>query len=61
MVWLALLAALWISAFVLVIALAHVAARSDQPTAEHLARITPTHGWLAPQHPDARHGTLLRD
>jgi hypothetical protein len=52
MVWVALLTALWVTACVIVLALAHAAASGDRPTAEHLARAGGT--WLAPQHPEPR-------
>ena len=38
MVWIVALSAAWFGAFVMLIALTTVAARSDRPTAEHLAR-----------------------
>lgn len=37
MVWIVALSAAWIGAFVMLLALTTVAARSDRPTAEHLA------------------------
>lgn len=37
MVWIVALSAAWIGAFVMLLALTSVAARSDRPTAEHLA------------------------
>ena len=48
MVWIVALSATWLGAFALLLALTTIAARSDRPTAEHLAR---THGprvWLPP-------------
>jgi hypothetical protein len=48
MVWVALLTALWVTACVVVVALAHAAASGDRPTAEHLARTPVPGGWLAP-------------
>jgi hypothetical protein len=54
MVWIVALSAAWIGAFVMLLALTTVAARSDRPTAEHLARMRPAGGraraavWLPP-------------
>ena len=53
MVWIVALSAGWLGAFVMLLALTTVAARSDRPTAEHLAagvrRVGPrTAAWLPP-------------
>lgn len=48
MVWVALLTALWVTACVVVVALAHAAACGDRPTAEHVALTTLPSGWAAP-------------
>lgn len=51
MVWIVALSAAWIGAFVMLLALTSVAARSDRPTAEHLARVRPSGpraAWLPP-------------
>jgi len=57
MVWIVALSAAWVGAFVMLLALTTVAARSDRPTAEHLARMRPAGGsrgraraavWLPP-------------
>jgi hypothetical protein len=48
MVWLVALAAGWIGALVLLVALTTMAARSDRPTAEHLARHAGARLWLPP-------------
>jgi hypothetical protein len=50
MVWIVALSAAWLGAFVLLMALASIAARSDRPTAEHLARMRPRSRvvWLPP-------------
>jgi hypothetical protein len=46
MVWIVALSAGWLGAFALLLALTTVAARSDRPTAEHLARVPRV--WLPP-------------
>ncbi|HEU4974067.1 MAG TPA: hypothetical protein VFT50_03180 [Baekduia sp.] len=51
MVWVALLAALWISSCLLVVALAHAAARADRPTRDHLSTLSAHGVWLAPSDP----------
>jgi hypothetical protein len=38
MVWIVALSAGWLGAFALLLALTTIAARSDRPTADHLAR-----------------------
>jgi hypothetical protein len=51
MVWIVALSAAWIGAFVMLLALTTVAARSDRPTAEHLAQmraLRPRAVWLPP-------------
>jgi hypothetical protein len=53
MVWIVALSAAWVGAFVMLLALTTVAARSDRPTAEHLARMRPAGRaraavWLPP-------------
>lgn len=51
MVWIVALSAAWIGASVMLVALTSVAARSDRPTAEHLARMRPRPravAWLPP-------------
>ncbi len=48
MVWIVALSAGWLGAFVLLLALASAAARSDRPTPDHLARMRPR-VWLPPQ------------
>ncbi len=51
MVWIVALSAGWVGAFVMLLALTTVAARSDRPTAEHLARMRsarPRAIWLPP-------------
>ena len=50
MVWIVALTAGWFGAFVLLVALTAMAARSDRPTAEHrLARPSGAPMWLPPQ------------
>jgi hypothetical protein len=56
MVWIVALSAAWCGAFVMLIALTSIAARSDRPTAEHLARVRPR-VWLPPQ-PERDHPLL---
>jgi hypothetical protein len=48
MVWIVALSAAWLGAFVMLLALTSIAARSDRPTADHLARMRPR-VWLPPQ------------
>ena len=48
MVWIVALGAAWFGAFVLLVALTTMAARSDRPTAEHLAGRAGRGLWLAP-------------
>jgi hypothetical protein len=48
MVWIVALTAGWVGAFVMLLALTTVAARSDRPTADHLARSRRTRVWLPP-------------
>jgi hypothetical protein len=48
MVWIVALSAGWLGAFVLLLALTTIAARSDRPTADHLARIRGPRVWLPP-------------
>jgi hypothetical protein len=52
MVWIVALSAGWLGAFALLLALTTIAARSDRPTAEHLARTRGPRVWLppAPEH-----------
>jgi hypothetical protein len=52
MVWIVALSAAWLGAFALLLALTTVAARSDRPTADHLARTRGPRVWLppAPEH-----------
>ncbi len=58
MVWIVALSAAWLGAFVMLLALASIAARSDRPTAEHLARMRRGSRvvWLPPH---ADHDQLL--
>jgi hypothetical protein len=50
MVWIIALCAGWIGAFVLLVALTAMAARSDRPTAEHhVARAAGSPLWLPPR------------
>jgi hypothetical protein len=51
MVWIVALSAAWLGAFVMLLALTTIAARSDRPTADHLARMRPARPrvWLPPQ------------
>jgi hypothetical protein len=49
MVWIVALTAGWLGAFVMLLALTTVAARSDRPTADHLARACRPRVWLPPQ------------
>jgi hypothetical protein len=46
MVWIVALSAGWLGAFVMLLALTTVAARSDRPTPDHLAR--GPRAWLPP-------------
>jgi hypothetical protein len=48
MVWIVALSAGWLGAFALLLALTTVAARSDRPTADHLARTRGPRVWLPP-------------
>ena len=48
MVWIVALSAGWLGAFALLLALTTIAARSDRPTAEHLARARGPRVWLPP-------------
>ena len=48
MVWIVALSAAWLGAFALLLALTTIAARSDRPTAEHLARTRGPRVWLPP-------------
>jgi hypothetical protein len=51
MVWIVALSAAWVGAFVMLLALTTIAARSDRPTAEHVARMRPARPravWLPP-------------
>jgi hypothetical protein len=48
MVWIVALSAGWLGAFALLLALTTIAARSDRPTAEHLARMRGPSAWLPP-------------
>jgi hypothetical protein len=48
MVWIVALTAAWLGAFALLLALTTVAARSDRPTADHLARTRGPRVWLPP-------------
>lgn len=48
MVWIVALSAAWLGAFVMLLALTSIAARSDRPTADHLARMRPR-VWLPPR------------
>jgi hypothetical protein len=48
MVWIVALCVGWIGAFVVLVALTTMAARSDRPTAEHLARHVGAYLWLPP-------------
>jgi hypothetical protein len=49
MLWIVALSAGWLSAFVLLVGMTMAAARSDRPTAEHLARRARARLWLPPQ------------
>jgi hypothetical protein len=49
MVWIVALSAGWLGAFVMLLALTTVAARSDRPTPDHLARARGPRVWLPPQ------------
>jgi hypothetical protein len=49
MVWIVALAAGWLGAFVMLLALTRAAARSDRPTPDHLARMRRPRVWLPPQ------------
>lgn len=49
MVWIVALSAGWFGAFVMLLALTSVAARSDRPTPDHLARTRRPRVWLPPQ------------
>jgi hypothetical protein len=49
MVWIVALTAGWLGALVMLLALTTVAARSDRPTADHLARACRPRVWLPPQ------------
>jgi hypothetical protein len=46
-VWIVALAAGWLGAFVLLLALTRIAARADRPTPDHLSRMRPR-AWLPP-------------
>jgi hypothetical protein len=48
MVWIVALSAGWLGAFLLLVAMTTAAARSDRPTAEHLARVRGPRLWLPP-------------
>jgi hypothetical protein len=48
MVWIVALTAGWFGAFVMLLALTTVAARSDRPTPDHLARTRRARVWLPP-------------
>jgi hypothetical protein len=48
MFWIVALSAGWLGAFLLLVALTTMAARSDRPTAEHLARHPGPRLWLPP-------------
>jgi hypothetical protein len=48
MVWIVALSAGWLGAFALLLGLTTVAARSDRPTADHLARSSGARVWLPP-------------
>ena len=48
MVWIVALSAGWIGAFVMLLGLTTIAARSDRPTADHLARTRGPRVWLPP-------------
>jgi hypothetical protein len=50
MVWIVALAAAWLGAVVMVLALTSIAARADRPTPDHLARMRRPRVWLPPQH-----------
>jgi hypothetical protein len=56
MVWIAALVACWLGAFVLLVALMVAAARSDRPTADHIAQLARRGPWLPPlgDHEEAR-------
>jgi hypothetical protein len=58
MVWIVALSAGWLGAFVLLLALTTVAAHSDRPTADHLARARGPRVWLPPA-PERDHQRLL--
>jgi hypothetical protein len=49
MLWIVALSAGWLGAFVLLVALTTSAARSDRPTAEHLAGHAGAQLWLTPR------------
>jgi hypothetical protein len=48
MVWIVALGAGWLGAFVMLLALTNAAARSDRPTADHLAQVRRARIWLPP-------------
>lgn len=48
MVWIVALSAGWLGAFALLLALTTIAARSDRPTSDHLARACGSCVWLPP-------------
>jgi hypothetical protein len=48
MMWIVALSAGWLGAFALLLGLTTVAARSDRPTADHLARSGGARVWLPP-------------
>ncbi|MET0604568.1 MAG: hypothetical protein ABW167_21460 [Baekduia sp.] len=54
MVWIVALSAAWLGAFALLLALTTIAARSDRPTADHLARAHGPRVWLPPA-PEREH------
>jgi hypothetical protein len=49
MVWIVALSAGWFGAFMLLLGLTTIAARSDRPTADHLSRMRSPRVWLPPQ------------
>ncbi|WCB93869.1 hypothetical protein DSM104299_02589 [Baekduia alba] len=57
MVWIVALTAGWLGAFVMLLALTTVAARSDRPTPDHLAKMRRSRVWLPPQ-PERDHRLL---
>jgi hypothetical protein len=57
MVWIVALSVGWLGAFALLLALTTIAARSDRPTADHLAYTGGSRVWLPPT-PERDHPLL---